>query len=243
MARIQWVDGARGAAVLGMIAYHFFFDLQFLGIMDVGIFDFGWKIFQRIVASSFLLVAGISLVLAQINPKKGAWIKRIAILFGIALLISVASWLYIPERFISFGIIHLIALSSLIFPLFMRLGKLRVLLAILLVIAGFFLGQSPPPDPDYLFWLGIDSIGYFPVDYFPIIPWAGVVFIGGLLGEKIFRSNGGKVEKSGMRRLESALEKLAPIGRNALLIYLAHQPVLIGILMLLISVGAIAQGR
>ena len=63
--RIEWLDVARGAALIAMAVYHFTWDLEFFGYVLPGTTGFGaWKLFARCIASSFLFLVGISLVLA-----------------------------------------------------------------------------------------------------------------------------------------------------------------------------------
>ncbi len=229
MKRFDWLDGARGAAVLAMVAYHIFFDLEYLDIADIGMNGLGWKLFQRAIAFSFLFIVGISLVLAYSRKKsKWPWFRRVVILSSLATVITMASWLFDPERFISFGVIHLIALSSLLFPFARKLGDWMVPFALTIIIAGFFLGNSSPPDPNYLFWMGIHSSGYNPLDHYPMIPWFGIILLGISAGERLTHS-------SRDLKSETYLEGLALIGRNAILVYVIHQPVLIGLLMILTS--------
>ncbi len=64
----RWIaiDALRGAAVCAMIAYHFAFDLNWFGVLHA---DFNrdtlWLSLRAIIVSSFMLLVGISLVLAQ----------------------------------------------------------------------------------------------------------------------------------------------------------------------------------
>ena len=61
--RIEAIDLARGIALVAMAVYHFTWDLEFFGYLEprttaVG----GWKLFARVIASSFLFLVGVSLV-------------------------------------------------------------------------------------------------------------------------------------------------------------------------------------
>ena len=64
--RIDLLDVLRGVALLAMATYHFTWDLEFFGYLDRGLTgQGGWKLFARCIASSFLFLAGVSLVLAH----------------------------------------------------------------------------------------------------------------------------------------------------------------------------------
>ena len=124
------------------------------------------------------------------------------------------------------------AVSALIGPLFFGLGKWNIPLAIALIAAG-----SIPPglesDSPYLFWLGLPDISYTALDYYPLIPWFGVMLLGISLGMWLFPDGRSRASLPGLPGQE-ILEK---IGRNSLAIYLAHQPVLIALLMIYMGVA------
>ena len=65
-ARITAIDAARGVALIAMAIYHFTWDLQFFGYLEPGTATTGgWKLFARCIASSFLFLVGVGLVLAH----------------------------------------------------------------------------------------------------------------------------------------------------------------------------------
>ena len=65
--------------------------------------------------ASFLLLVGISLVLAErASVPFTAFAKRVAIIAACALAASAASYLVYPSTFITFGILHFIAVASLL---------------------------------------------------------------------------------------------------------------------------------
>jgi uncharacterized membrane protein len=224
MGRIAAVDALRGIAILLMIVYHFFFDLDFFGFIDINLFDAGWLIFQRSVAVLFLLVVGISLTLSESKNKEGykRHAKRGLRLAGVAMLITAATWIYPHKGFIMFGIIHFIAAATLIAPFFLRFGWKNVLLGLVIILAGFYV-DTLRTDSTYLFWLGIVYPGYQPLDHYSIIPWLGIVLIGIYAGKRLLQQ-----KSIGMPGWAGGL---AFLGRHALLIYLIHQPILIGALL------------
>ena len=53
--RILWIDVARGISILAMITFHFAFDLMYFGLAKSDlIYQPDWRLFERIIASSFL---------------------------------------------------------------------------------------------------------------------------------------------------------------------------------------------
>ncbi len=64
--RIGLLDTARGVALIAMATYHFTWDMEFMGYLAPGTAETGWlKIYARAIASTFLFLAGFSLVLAS----------------------------------------------------------------------------------------------------------------------------------------------------------------------------------
>jgi uncharacterized membrane protein len=67
------------------------------------------------------------------------------------------------------------------------------------------------------------------VDWYPILPWFGVVLIAIFLGHAFYPAGKRRFEIPDWSRVP-VLRQIAFLGKHSLLIYLVHQPVLIGIL-------------
>ncbi|HSB47655.1 MAG TPA: heparan-alpha-glucosaminide N-acetyltransferase [Candidatus Bilamarchaeum sp.] len=228
MARAGFVDAARGLAIVSMVIYHILFDLGYFGFAQIDLQFLPVLLFQRAIGSTFLIVAGISMWLSETaHHSYERHFQRFLRLAPVAIAITLATWIFPHEGFITFGIIHLMALSALIGPLFFRLGKWNALLGLALVIAGSLppgLGSSSP----YLFWLGLPSPAYTALDYYPLIPWFGMILIGVYLGQSV-KWDKIKVSLPFQDALETA-------GKNSLAIYVIHQPVIIAVLLALSAV-------
>ena len=229
MKRYGEVDNLRGIAIVMMVVFHFFWDLDFLGILENTMYEGGWLVFQRITISLFILLVGISLYISYSKMKDNDTMaivkkygRRSLTLFAIALLISLATWLAVPDGFVVFGIIHFIALSILIALLFLRFYYLNFLLGVLLLAQGMWLPLEDVNTP-WLLWLGFTYPGFYSVDYVPLIPWFGLVLIGLFLGKTFYR-------KRTPVRQRDLLPWLSWLGRHSLIIYLIHQPILLGLL-------------
>jgi uncharacterized membrane protein len=240
--RISAVDAARGIAILMMVAYHALFDVQYFGMADVGINGLPLTLLQYATGTLFVLVAGISLTLSESRNKEGYvhHVKRAVLLGAVALLITAVTWVYPHDGFIQFGIIHMLALSTLIAPLFLRFGWANAALGFALVYLGVHL-NGIFVDTHQFFWLGITDAGYTALDHYPMLPWFGIVLIGMWLGRALFpdgmRTNAGaKGAGQGKNPAEAAL---AFLGRNSLAIYIAHQPILVGAIMALRLLGMV----
>ena len=126
--RIPALDLARGAALAAMVIYHAAWDLSFLGLIETDIRDHtGWILFARAIAASFLVLVGIGLVLAHASGadapgwNRAASFKRLGMITGAALLVTAGTYAAMPDNFIFFGILHAIAVSSVLALPFLRL--------------------------------------------------------------------------------------------------------------------------
>ena len=231
-ARLPLIDAARGTAILAMAVYHFSWDLQFFGYIAADVTrDLGWRIFARLIAGSFLFLVGVSLVLAtRAGFDRKRYLRRILLVSGAAAAITAATYVAFPDSFIFFGILHCIAVSSVLALPFLRWPvPAAIAAAAFCFVAPQFL-SGPVFDHPALIWLGLAT--YFPRsnDFVPIFPWFGVVLAGVACARLAlrFRPEALNAASFGSR----APWPLVWAGRHSLAIYLLHQPVLIGILYL-----------
>jgi uncharacterized membrane protein len=238
LPRITLIDTLRGVALLAMISYHFTWDLEFFGYIEPGTATQGWwKIYARAIASSFLFLAGVSLVLAH-YPKirwRPFW-KRLAVVAGAALAISVATRIAFPNEWIFFGILHAIAITSLLGLAFLRLppivtAAIAALIVGLMVVDGFLSPgnmRSAVFDPRYLSWLGLAEQPPRSNDFVPLFPWLAAL----LAGVSLTRIAIARQWLPSLSRVQTRPNLFSMAGRHSLLIYLIHQPVLIALVYL-----------
>jgi uncharacterized membrane protein len=225
--RIVAIDAARGIALLAMASYHFTWDLEFFGYASAGLTEFGgWKLYARCIASSFLFLVGVSLVLAHARNIRwnGFW-KRLAMVVAAAMAITVATYVATPGAFIFFGILHQIALASLLGLAFLRLPAWITLVAAALVIAAPHYLRSTFFDHPSLWWVGLSTINPRSNDYVPLFPWLGAVLAG--MATTKLAASAGFLTWLAHRPLRRPARPLAFAGRHSLAFYLIHQPVLI----------------
>jgi len=230
-SRLWEIDCARGIAILMMIVFHTVFDLSFFRIYPVDVAAGFWHYFAFATASLFLLIVGVSLVVSHARAMQGhtgfeltkKYVLRGAGIFGLGLLVTLATYLYLREGFVVFGILHLIGVSVMLSPLFFRFGRKNILIGLLIILAGSCL--TGIHGPAFLIPLGIFPESFTSVDYTPLLPWLGVVVAGMGIGEYLYT---GGVRQFSIRRLpDLVVTPLSFLGRHSLLIYLVHQPVII----------------
>lgn len=228
--RLTRLDVARGIALVAMAIYHFGWDLEFFGYMAGGTTGAGaWKLFARAIASSFLFLAGFSLVLGH-HPeiRWRPFLRRFATIVAAAAAITVATFFATPDRFIFFGILHAIALSSLAGLIFLRLPPLlTALTAVAVILAPHFL-RSSFFDVPIFWWVGLSSVNPASNDYVPFLPWFAATLFG-IAAARLAKRQGRLGLLAGSDRPGAASRVLAFAGRHSLIVYLVHQPVLIGL--------------
>ncbi len=243
--RIDAIDLARGVALIAMAIFHLAWDLEFFGYAEPGMtLQFGWKLFARSIAASFLFLVGISLYLAHRDGIRWRPFRiRLLQIAGAAALITLATWFATPDRFIFFGILHQIAVASLLGLAFLRLPAGLLFLAALTVIAAPHFLRAPLFDSPSLWWVGLSTEDPLSNDYVPLFPWFGAVLAGIATGRIAARA--GILSRLARRRAGSWARPLRFAGRHGLAFYLLHQPVLIGALSLLalIAPPAIPAGQ
>jgi uncharacterized membrane protein len=225
--RIPLVDVLRGCALIAMAVYHFVWDLAFFEFADFGPTEKPfWIWFARATAGSFLMLVGVGLFLAHGSGVRWRpFLRRLIIIAVAALAISLASWLSDPDGVILFGILHCIAVSSVIGLFFLRVPvPVVIALAIFCLAAPSFLA-SPAFNGFGFVWLGLASDPLPSNDYNPLLPWFGMVLTGIAVARLIPRD-----KWPAWQPHDIVTRGLALIGRHSLLFYLVHQPVLLGIL-------------
>ncbi len=235
----RWeVDAWRGIAICIMVVYHLVWDLRSFGGHDIAVHSGFWGAWQVATAGLFTILVGISLTLSyrrerEFHPQGSLWgtyVIRGATVFTWGLVVSMATLLALgSDRFVRFGILHLIGVSIVIAYPLLRFRWLNLALAAG-IIALEYAVRALSLDVPWLEWLApTPGRG---VDYTPLIPMFSRILIGIFLGNMLYPRLGARWFS--LRLADHALIRaLRLMGQNSLLIYLVHQPVLIAVLFLL----------
>ncbi len=236
--RWHLIDALRGLALVNMVGMHFLYDVN-----DVFGRNPGWyprpevHVWQQYICWSFILIAGFSFEWGR----KGN-LRRGLVLNLLGFAITAVTWIAVPSEVIWFGILNFMGcailltipaekalnrlppaagfgLCALLFWFFRRVNEGRV---------GFGLHV---PEVLYRVWaltpLGFPHPAFRSSDYFPLLPWLFLFWCGFYIKRllecsEVFR-----------RAAKIKIPLLSAIGRRTLWVYLIHQPLLMGICMLI----------
>ena len=224
--RIWELDALRGLCILFMILIHLFFDLEFFAGIELGLPDWFYLI-QEYGHIFFILISGICATLASRSFQRGIYV------FGCGLFISYVT-LFAEVFFqmngirIWFGILHLLGLCMMLYPLFKKLPHWALaLIGLIFVILGFWM-ETVRVEAIWLFPLGLRSGTVFTgSDFFPLFPGFGWFLLGAALGKSVYRKKQSLLPK--VRSTVFPLRFLGFVGKQSLIIYMVHQPVLYAI--------------
>lgn len=228
--RFDRLDALRGFAMLWMAGFHAAFDLNLHGLIARQNFyaDPLWTVQRTLILSLFLLCAGAGQAVAQQQGQTGGrFLRRWGQVLLCALAVSAASWWMFGPRWISFGVLHALAVMTLLLRGLGRTGRLPLAL-LALVCLMLPLGVAHPLfDSRWTDWIGLVTRKPPTEDYVPLLPWFGVALAGYLAMRGLLQHRPAWVAGALPRRLQP----LAVLGRWSLSFYMLHQPVLLGLIL------------
>tara|TARA_Y100000741_G_scaffold364753_1_gene356826 strand:+ start:2923 stop:3618 length:696 start_codon:yes stop_codon:yes gene_type:complete len=221
--RLYFLDTLRGIAIILMIIFHIFvtiniFNSNSYNLNSTPLYEIGF-----ISRNTLILLFGISLYLSYINSNniieyRKKQIKRIKILLICSIIITIATYIFIPDKYIVFGILHFFAISGLI--LYNFVNNIPILLLIflfVLVFNTFFYNESKQS-----YFTGMFTPFYKnTIDHFFIFKYINLIIIGIFIGHILY--NNYKKHKNKFNKQNNIINK---IGKNTLLIYMIHIPIL-----------------
>jgi uncharacterized membrane protein len=145
---------------------------------------------------------------------------------GCAVLVSAGSALMFPRSWISFGVLHGIAVMLVLCRLAAPLrGWLWPLGALALLLPAWL--QHPVFDNRWLNWVGLVTHKPVTEDFVPVLPWLGVMLWGLAAGQSLLAHRRAWLAGA----VPAMLQPLALLGRWSLSFYMLHQPLLIGLIV------------
>ena len=242
--RLEAIDALRGLALLGMFAFHLIWDLGYFELAPPDLpYEPAMMGFGHGVAASFLFLVGASLALASRGDvNMPAFWRRLLMICAAAAGVSAATYLLFPESFIFFGILHCIALSSLLALPLLRAPLWLVAVIALAALLAPLLIESTLFDAPAFWWLGLGTREPLSNDWRPLLPYFGVV-LAGLIATRWKLARGLPAWLTNWRAQNRAGVALVWGGRHSLLVYLVHQPVFLAVLFMVAQVAGPQAAR
>lgn len=247
--RYELIDGIRGFAIVHMVIFHFLYDLLIIYSLDPAWYSRReTHLWQQGICWTFILVSGFSWRFGKKNC-----IRRGIFLNFCGLLITAVTSLAVPGQEAIFGILNLMGCSILLLALVDRwlerippmagFAGSMILFFFLQHLSQGILGVGAwsvllPMAEHYASpliavvptMLGFPDQAFASSDYFPLIPWFFLFAAGYFLFPLL-------MQRERVRRILSVrIPFLSAWGKYSIWVYLAHQPLCMGICMLLMRV-------
>jgi uncharacterized membrane protein len=236
------IDLLRGFAITIMVFGHILWDLDFYGLFPLD--RELYSIFSKTAPPLFFLLVGMCIIIGLKKKEfkdideENKYYKHLVIrglkIIGLGMILTMVTMIFLPTRPILFGVLHCIGLSIVLSVPFLKYRNYNVLFSVSFISAGFLIGLQTINNPT-LFHLIIGlrqaDIWKYTIDYFPLFPWFGICLLGIVIGDWLY---------CGERRIFRIpdLSKYRPakmfswIGKHSLGIYLMHQPVIAGVILI-----------
>jgi uncharacterized membrane protein len=141
----------------------------------------------------------------------------------VALLISLVTYLVMPERFVRFGVLHFFTLTILIAPLLRPLKHWLIFPGLAIITVGIVVTKAGLYPEPWLYITGLMSERPSSMDYIPLIPWFGVFLLGMGIAQFLPNKTHSEAPKKWMR-------PVIWLGKHSLSFYLLHQLAVFAIL-------------
>ena len=247
------IDFLRGICIIMMVFDHFMFDLWYFPYFVTNFYqvdnatmekivDFAqrywtWSVREAVrlaVIFTFMTLSGISCYFSRSNMKRFIKLTVAGIVLSAATIII--DLIMDAGVSIYFGILFNLALSLGIYMLLKKICDNKYLylaVGLALIIAGICINFYYIEFYDeFTFKRLIDSIiGLCDLgaDSYGIVPYTGVFLVGAFFGEVLYKD-----KKTLFPPLEGKWSRPVEfVGRNTIWVYLAHQPIILGIVLVI----------
>ena len=242
--RVSLLDLLRGVAIVYMMVYHLCFDLKYM--FGVGLPD--WL--PPAVAATFVpnmvvwwILFGVSGICSGYSSNL---LRRGAVLYLVGWLLTAGTAVVSPQMPIVFGVLSCFGACMVLTALCSKvLDKIPwwILVSVAAVLwymfrhihvdrtIDLFVSEYTIPhlNTGLLYPIGLPAANFVSMDYFPVLPYLFIFWAGRGLYRPVSKGNLPQwIYRSHCRPLEW-------IGSHSLLVYALHQPVFIGVLMLIFS--------
>ena len=223
--RQVFIDWVRFIAIVLMVFYHFCFDLWHFELYDTDLnSSVGWRSLRYVIMSLFISCVGASLVFAHPERIRFRRFFRRMLWLGLAsIAVSVGSYTQFPHSWIYFGILHFILWASLCCILLRHYPNIALLLAVVILVA--YNAGLLTTNPLFTWLQPLLHLPLRTEDLVPFFPWFGVALFGVYVAKQL---------QLPFVQVEAPVW-VTFVSRNALIIYLVHQPLLFALFIIVTS--------
>ncbi|SBS26524.1 hypothetical protein MAQ5080_00542 [Marinomonas aquimarina] len=221
-SRFQCLDGYRGLAVVLMIVFHLCWNLRDFGFIEFDDRSAFWVNFRALIVFLFVSAVGWSSYVAhKLGHSFHSFAKNQAKLAFAAALISLGTYLALPEQWVFFGILHFIFAAGWIVRPLSGHPLISAVIGLSLITLNQLLNIDS--GTSHRWFIHTFSAPSATLDYINPLPWLGVALIGPIFGYLSLHT----------LPLPAAITTsvLTFLGRHALLAYLSHQLILFPLVM------------
>ena len=236
--RFWEIDFLRGISIAKMVIYHLLYNLNYFGQYDINLDSTFWW-YASVNRPIFIFLVGVSLTLSFSKAKKSfmnekrlflKYLIRGLKIFSWGIIITLVTRVFLREGYVVFGVLHLIGISIILAYPFLTLRLWNLIIGILLIFLGLYL-KDLTFNFYWLVWLGLKPVHFYSVDYFPLLPWFGVVLVGLFFGNLFYPDCSRKFHLHDFSDFY-IIKSFCFLGKHSLFIYLIHQPLIIVFLYL-----------
>ena len=220
--RLSLLDWARAIAILLMVAYHLVYDLNRFAGVGINCEAPFWYVIGKTSALLFIFLSAFCGVLSRHPVRRGFR------LLSYGLGISAVTFLFLPDAYVRFGILHFLGVALILSPLLRALPqRLLPIFSFLTGLAGWEIAQLSGPTgllTGLLLPFGLKYQGFDSIDYFPLLPYIGVTMLG-IYVSKAYLQNRTPLMIHRVDDRGFSLSKT--LSKHSLKIYLIHQPLIL----------------
>ena len=225
--RIWEIDALRGLLILCVpIAHALYCGEVMLGLYRLppalDRFLFGYA------GTLFVILSGLSATLGSRSFRRGLLVLAGGLVLTLGSIVAVLLGFVDKDFIIYFGVLHLLGVCMMLWPLLRRLSDGALLLIGMgVILLGGLFAELPVKTPVF-YALGLCPADFVGGDYFPIFPQLGWFCLGAVLGRIVYADK--------TTRLPQVDPELLPLrflrfcGRHSLIIFVLHLPVVGGIM-------------
>lgn len=232
--RIWELDALRGVFMIAIIFFHLMYDLIYLfGIVELttplahSLYQLGndWG------GTPFLVISGLCATIGSKPVQRG-----LTVIGGGLIINLVTAGMYFLDFadkgiIIYYGVLHCIGTCMLLWPLLKKLSPPALLIiGLVLATVGLYMRHNVWVDFPWLIPLGFVPRTFVSSDYFPLLPNLGYFMIGAAAGKRFYAAKTSLLPQVDPQN--PVIRFFSFFGKNSLLIYLLHQPILAALVSL-----------